>query len=418
MNREHIIFKNFPSTPAEALDISAGFRAIVSLVSRCADILGFWRFPARKAATDFPEMTLLDKIYWIYKSSRPVLRAEKGAYDERFFRQESMAAMGLSEGFERTNFVTFGAAGDLISVDGLEKSKNFLYDEVADLIFDQDVSFASLESQLTDQEIVKEVLSDKESPVECCSMEQYNTLKGHRDKNFTVMHTACNHTLDLGIEGVKRSLSQLEHDNIVYLGTNREPSGQGKGTIIDKNGIKIGFAPATFGLNGREVPNGKEYMVNVAKLLPRDGDPDLSLLKKQIESCRDQGCDVIIASLHWGYEFEFFPRARQVEIAHELVEYGADAIIGHHPHVVQPVEYYRTRRDENRIAVIAYSLGSLTWSFSAPHLVLSAVLNLSFAKGTFQGKKKTYIEKATIAPVFRAPLRQPGIRDDSDTQTL
>jgi poly-gamma-glutamate synthesis protein (capsule biosynthesis protein) len=353
-------------------------------------------------------MTLLDKIYWVYKSSRPVTRAEKGAYDEQFFRQGSRgAALSLPEGFEKKSSVTFGAAGDLISVDGLEKSKDFLYDEVADLIFDQDVSFASLESQLTDQEIVKEVLSDKESPVECCSMEQYNTLKGHRGKNFTVMHTACNHTLDLGIEGVERSLNQLEHDNIVHLGTNREPSGQGKGTIIDKNGIKIGFASATFGLNGREAPKGKEYMVNVAKLLPRDGDPDLSLLKRQIESCRDQGCDVIIASLHWGYEFEFFPRARQVEIAHELVEYGADVIIGHHPHVVQPVEYYRTRRDKNRIAVIAYSLGSLTWSFSAPHLVLSALLNLSFAKGTFQDKGKTYIERATIAPVFRAPSGSP-----------
>jgi poly-gamma-glutamate synthesis protein (capsule biosynthesis protein) len=291
--------------------------------------------------------------------------------------------------------------GDLIKVEGLERSRDLLYARVADLIFGQDLCFANLESQLTTQEVRPEVLSDKESPIECCTLEQFEAVKGHRGKNFTVLHTACNHTLDVGLEGVETTLGALEREGIVDVGTNREPSAHGKGRIIHCNGLSIGFASATFSLNGKALPAGSEYLVNVARLCPKKGEPDLSLLKRQIEDCRAQGCDLVIASLHWGYEFEFFPRRSQVDLAHALVEHGADVILGHHPHVVQPVEYYRTRRDPQRIAVIAYSLGSLTWTFSAPHLALSAILNLSFAKGSLQGRPQTYIESARVVPVYR-----------------
>jgi poly-gamma-glutamate synthesis protein (capsule biosynthesis protein) len=105
--------------------------------------------------------------------------------------------------------------------------------------------------------------------------------------------------------------------------------------------------------------------------------------------------------MHWGYEFEFFPRKKQVEIARQLVEEGADAIVCHHPHVAQPVEYYQTKRDPQRKAIIAYSLGSLTWGYSAPHLALSIVLNLELSKGHMHGRKCTYIASAKVTPVCR-----------------
>ena len=132
--------------------------------------------------------------------------------------------------------------------------------------------------------------------------------------------------------------------------------------------------------------------------------PSLKSLKQQIDWCKRVGCDFIIASLHWGFEFEFFPRKRQVEAARELVEYGADAILCHHPHVIQPVEYYRTRRDPARVAIIAYSLGSLTWGFIAPHIVLSLLLDLKLAKGTLQGQERTYIEDVLVTPIFRSAV--------------
>ncbi len=311
----------------------------------------------------------------------------------------------LPEGFEKERSISLAAVGDLIPSDGLEYSKDVLYEHVADLIFDQTISYASLESPLTNQERKAEVISDKESPIECCSREQFDVMKGHKGKFLTVIHTASNHMFDMGAEGVHTTLDQFARDGIVDIGTNRDPSQYGKGKILERNGIKIGFISAAFGLNGRNPAQDQAYLIHVAKLLPKRGPSDLALLKQQIDHCRGQQCDVIIASLHWGYEFEFFPRQRQIDIAHTLIEWGVDALIGHHPHVIQPVEYYRTQRDPERVAVIAYSLGSLLWSYTAPHLVLSAILNLSFAKGMYRGKPTTYIHDASVTPVFRSQVR-------------
>lgn len=393
--------QTIPATPADALEIPTGLRLALRGVCACADLFGFWKVPAAGAATDFAEMTLLDKMYWAYKSRQPITRAGAGEFDEHYFRQSRHEPIRLPQEFDKKQGVTLGAAGDLIAAEGVEASRDLLYEQVADLLFAQDISYANLESVLTAQPLGKEVLSDKESPVECCSQVQFQALQGHRGRTFTVLHTACNHTLDRGVEGVRTTLRQLARDTILAVGTNGEPAQQPQGRILSRNGIKIGFVSATFSLNGRELPPGEEHLVNLIRLLPRRGKADLSLLEKQIAFCRGEGCDFIVASLHWGYEFEFFPRQKQVEIAHTLVELGADLILSHHPHVIQPIEYYRTRRDPDRIAVIAYSLGTLVWSFTAPHLVLSAILNLSLAKGVFRGREITYIESARTTPVFR-----------------
>ncbi len=395
-----------PATPLDALSISGALRAIVKTIHTCADVFGFWKYPSKKTAGDFEEMTLLDKIYWGYKSKKPIIHPERISQKESFFNKSMDKApiFTLPQGFEKKHSITFSAVGDLIKVEGLENSKDQLYEKVADLIFDKDISYANLESQLTGQDLGAYIFSDKETPPVCCTKEQYDALKSHKGKNYTVIHTACNHTLDMELEGLETTLEQLEKDNIIDLGTNRKPEEQQKGRIIEKNGIKIGFVSATFGLNGKEVPRDKEYMVNVVKFHhkhPPDKKVDLTLLKNQISFCQKQKCDIIIASLHWGYEYEFFPRLEQVDTAHDIIEAGADIIVSHHAHVIQPIEYYQTQRDPERIAIITYSLGNLTTSFSAPHLVLSAVLNLTMVKGTVNDKEKTYIEEAKLMPVVQ-----------------
>jgi hypothetical protein len=394
-----------PATPLDALSISGVLRFIVKTLHRSADIFGFWKYPSKKAAADFEDWSLLDKIRWGYKSKNPVLRGEKGAQLEAFFKN-NQKKISLPKGFEKKYSVTFSAVGDLIKVKGLENSRDKLYEKAADLIFAKDISYANLESQLTRQEVGEIRFSDKEPPPLCLTKEQYDAIKGHQGKQFTLMHTACNHTFDAGLEGVDTTLAQLQEDQILDLGTNRHPAEQQQGRIIEKNNIKIGFVSATFGLNGKVVPNGKEYTVNIVKFHPyqkkqANAKPDLTMLNNQIAYCREQGCDIIIASLHWGYEYEFFPRRHQVEVAHALVEAGVDVIAAHHAHVLQPVEYYRPQRDPDRTAVIAYSLGNLTTSFSAPHLVLSGVLNLTIVKGHVNGEEKTIVREAQLIPVVQ-----------------
>jgi len=394
-----------PATPLDALSISGVLRFIVKILHGSADIFGYWKYPSKKAAADFEDWSLLDKIRWGYKSKNPVLRGEKGAQLEAFFKN-NQKKFSLPEGFGKKYSVTFSAVGDLIKVKGLENSRDKLYEKITGLIFDKDISYANLESQLTNRDIGGYTFNEKETPPLCLTKDQYDVIKGHKGKQFTLMHTACNHTFDMGLEGVATTLAQLEKDNILDLGTNRHPAEQQQGRIIEKNGIKIGFVSATFGLNGKVVPQGKEYMVNVVKFHPyqkkqADSKPGLTLLNNQIAYCREQGCDIIIASLHWGYEYEFFPRQHQVEMAHAIVEAGVDVIVAHHAHVLQPVEYYRPQRDPDRTAVIAYSLGNLTTSFSAPHLVLSGVLNLTIEKGNVNGEEKTVVREAQLIPVVQ-----------------
>lgn len=397
-----------PSTPAEVLDISTRARRFkMNAVVKCAELFGFWDHPYKAAATSVEEMTVTDLYYWVYKCRHPITRMEKGQRLADLLKTDS-SVIGLPQGFDKRSAITLGAGGDLLRSRGLEHSKDVLFEKVADLLFDRTVSYANLESPITEQALQDEVIGNRGPPIECCSRAQFETLKGHKAKTFTVLHTANNHMFDMGVEGVATTQAVFADEDILDVGTNRTPDEFATGTILIRDGVKLGFASATFGLNGHVMPEEERYRINVAKLCSTVTEPELDLLKRQIDDCEAQGCDFIIASLHWGHEFEFFPRKRQVAVAHDLVEYGADAILAHHPHVIQPVEYYRTRRDPARIAVIAYSLGSLTWGFTAPHLVLSAILTLTLSKGRLAGADRTYIETARVTPVFRSYTESDG----------
>lgn len=392
---------DLPATPADALVISSRtLRFKIAAAVRAAELFGFWRRPSATAATALEEMIPEDIYYWVYKSRHPIVRSDGARLDARL--TVGSHALGLPPGFEARSRLTLGACGDLFRSRGLEDSKDRLFAGIADLLFDQDLSYANFESPITEQPLQDEVIGDAGPPIECCSLEQFETLKGHEGRTFTVLHTANNHMADMGLEGLDTTQRVLAEAGIFDVGTNRRPEAHGKGRLLERGGLKIGFASATFGLNGHVLPEGECHRINVARLCPKAGPPELDLLLRQIDDCKARGCDFIAASLHWGYEFEFFPRRHQVETAHALVEHGADAVLGHHPHVVQPVELYRPRRDPARVAVIAYSLGSLTWGFTAPHLALGAVLNLTLSKGCLGGQDRTFIETAAVTPVVRS----------------
>jgi poly-gamma-glutamate synthesis protein (capsule biosynthesis protein) len=74
-----------------------------------------------------------------------------------------------------------------------------------------------------------------------------------------------------------------------------------------------------------------------------------------VKSARAQ-CDFLVVSIHWGIEYAPAPRPEDVDMAHKMLEAGASVIVGHHPHVLQPVETYTTQDARN--TVIFYSLGN------------------------------------------------------------
>jgi poly-gamma-glutamate synthesis protein (capsule biosynthesis protein) len=74
-----------------------------------------------------------------------------------------------------------------------------------------------------------------------------------------------------------------------------------------------------------------------------------------VKAARAQ-CDLLVISIHWGIEYAPAPRPEDVEVAHKMLDAGASVIVGHHPHVLQPVETYTTV--DGRNTVIFYSLGN------------------------------------------------------------
>ena len=73
-----------------------------------------------------------------------------------------------------------------------------------------------------------------------------------------------------------------------------------------------------------------------------------------IDELKAMGCDIIIISCHWGYEREYEPRQEQIDLGHQLIDYGADIVIGTHPHRLQPIEKYNGK-------YIIYSLSNFVF---------------------------------------------------------
>lgn len=375
-------------------------------VSKLANFLGVWRYPADRGS-GISSKKILNRMYWYHKRTNPIIKPEKGSGLEAYFadKRRQIDQPLLPEGFQGERSVSISAVGDLMNAKGMENSKDKFYAKVEELIFNADISIANLESTLTSGNVVKTGLQINATP------EQFNAFKGHKGKQYTIFCTANNHMLDRGLEGFNTTHDRLEAEGFYYVGTNRSPETQKKGLILTSSDLKYGLVAATY-QNNQPVPDGKDYLVNVIPIHRFRGKVELSLLEEQISYCRSQDCDFVIALLHWGLEFEFFPRQYQLDIAHQLIESGADAIVSHHTHNIQPYEFYQTRRDPHRIAPILYGLGNLSSLWSAPYTALSLIANFDVVKGHVNDVPKTLVAGVNVTPVLQMQY------DDKDTPYL
>ncbi|WP_282171409.1 CapA family protein [Cytobacillus firmus] len=166
------------------------------------------------------------------------------------------------------------------------------------------------------------------------------------DAGVDIVSTANNHSLDKGVKGLEASLDYMDQIGLPHVGTSRTPSEQQTLKILSKNGIKVAYLSYTYGTNGIPVPAGKEYLVNLI---------DETAIKKEINRAKDEA-DVVVMSMHWGNEYQLQPTEEQKKLAETLVNEGVDIIFGHHPHVLQPMEWI-DRKDGGR-SLVVYSLGN------------------------------------------------------------
>jgi len=171
-----------------------------------------------------------------------------------------------------------------------------------------------------------------------------------REAGFDIFINSNNHALDRGKSGFNRTLNMLDSLNIIHTGTFRNIKERDiyYPLIIEKNNIKIALLNYTYGTNSL-----KEDTPCIVNRI------DTALIRKDILKARTAGPDYIIVTLHWGNEYERNENSIQSNLAEYILSKGADAIIGSHPHVVQPVKvYYTDNTDSSDFNIVVYSLGN------------------------------------------------------------
>ena len=150
---------------------------------------------------------------------------------------------------------------------------------------------------------------------------------------YDLCSTASNHSLDDGTAGLVRTLDALDAAGIRHTGTYRSQVEALEPTLVELGGVVVGHVAGTFGLNGVPLPAGREWSVDIAPV------PDVEAMITAASRARAAGAEIVVASLHCCVEYENDPTEEQVAAVRALLASpDVDLVLGHHAHVVQPVE--------------------------------------------------------------------------------
>lgn len=170
------------------------------------------------------------------------------------------------------------------------------------------------------------------------------TVEGLRRGGITCLALANNHTMDYQAAGLRETLAVLDKAGITYAGAGEHLAAARQVRVLTVRERKIGVLSASM-INPVGSHAGPDRPGIWA--LPKVWTPELA---HAITQARAQ-CDFLIFTVHWGIESTLRPADYQQVIARKAIEHGVDLVVGHHPHVLQPFEWYQGK-------LIAYSLGN------------------------------------------------------------
>jgi poly-gamma-glutamate synthesis protein (capsule biosynthesis protein) len=286
-------------------------------------------------------------------------------------------------------FVNFSAVGDVMC-----HSTQYYYAWVEKDSFDFDPVFSIIGDYLRDRDIMignlETVLAGDTKNYS--GYPYFNTPNQLADalKNagFDFLTTANNHANDQGFEGVKRTLEYLRKVNIIPLGTSALDSSMNYNVFVRK-GLKFGMLAYTYGTNYKENSFYPRKYVNHIDTLK---------IKNDIRKLKSEKTDIILILFHFGEQYEKNISAYQKKIVDKTIEYGADIIIGSHPHVIQQFEMFKTSGGNLDSGFVAYSLGNFLsnqrWRYSDGGIIL----NFEIAKNIFTDS--VYISDISYLPIW------------------
>ena len=238
--------------------------------------------------------------------------------------------------------------------------------DLAPVLQAADIAFVNLESPFSDRgAVVEHGMIFKAEPEMVAALE----LAG-----VDVVSTANNHARDQGSHGLEFTLDWLERHQIAVAGTGSSAEAAHAGVVIERNGIKFGFLGYTYDQsNGNHTDTDDRVAVM-----------DVTRMREDVGKLAARA-DAIIVSMHAGVEYSPKSNTQQVAFARAAIDAGASVVVGHHPHVTQPWEWYGQ-------GVIFYSLGNLVFDqFQRVETQHGALADI-----VFEGPR---LAKASLLPV-------------------
>jgi poly-gamma-glutamate capsule biosynthesis protein CapA/YwtB (metallophosphatase superfamily) len=186
-----------------------------------------------------------------------------------------------------------------------------------------------------------------------------------RQAGIRVVTLANNHSMDFGPLSLEDTLAALDEDGILFTGAGMNLDDARSPALLKIKGKTLAFLSysLTFPL---------EFFASENRPGTAPGYSDF--VKTDIEKIRPLA-DLVIVSFHWGAELMTAAKDYQVELGHHAIDWGADLVLGHHPHVLQELEIYKGR-------LIAYSLGNFVFGSESNRTNTSMILLLTFRSNT------------------------------------
>ncbi len=283
---------------------------------------------------------------------------------------------------------------------------------VRSVLRDADISFGNLEGPITDR---GEPLLGK--PIAGVHFQSpLNTVTALSDGVFDVMSLANNHSMDLGPEGIMQTVEVLDEANIQHCGAGADDAAARMPAIISRGGSRFAFLsyssvfqpgafPATADRPGIATVRVHTAYQPSPRVFEQPGSPaipvttadevDHETLMADVRQARDVA-DFVIVSWHWGISQSYRKIADyQVDLGRAVIDAGANLVIGHHPHVLQGIEFHGD-------GLICYSLGNFAFDRESPHFDSeTAILTCRVVNGE--------IDRVTVIPVLINDSHEPEI---------
>ncbi|SEN82969.1 poly-gamma-glutamate synthesis protein (capsule biosynthesis protein) [Amphibacillus marinus] len=261
-------------------------------------------------------------------------------------REIQIYTKGEVASIPRTYQVTIGAIGDILIHDRvyddarIDNGFNFIpmVENVYSYLQEPDILTANQETMIGGEAFGLSGYPSFNSPHEVGDLLAY--------LNVDLVNLANNHTLDRGEAVIYAALNYWDELNIDYIGSYRSEEDRQQIRVIEKNTIKVAFLGYSYGTNGIRIPEGKEYLINLI---------DRQQITEDIRRAKEVS-DAIVMHLHFGEEYVRMPNEAQRDLVQYLSNQGVDIIIGHHPHVLQPVEWIIGEGGQRTF--VSYSLGN------------------------------------------------------------